>query len=191
MTVRPDDGDRGEDQYLTHRQHRVAHDLSGQQRSGRDRGDEQLNHARLLLLHDALGDRAAEQRCGEQEDDAEADRHEVAEGGVAVVGVEELHGRHLRECQEQLRRRIGLRDDREAQRRGRVAHDCGIDLARGDEGLGLSAVGDVRDVEVRSFGHVLSSVAGDRDRSARGVARRDAAPYDQCQRSDEQDRAWR
>ena len=185
----PDDRDRGEHQDLPHREDRVADHLAGQQRPHRDRRDEQLDDARLLLFDDALRDRAAEQRRREQEHDAEADRDEVAQAPRPSVGVEQLDRRQLREREQQLRRRARVGDDREA----RAARTESATIAAStspelDERLGLGAVGDIGDVEARARPARTAAASGV---TATGVPARatglEAAPDHERERAEEQD----
>ncbi|MDQ0728043.1 hypothetical protein QFZ21_003043 [Microbacterium sp. W4I20] len=85
----PDRGDRRQCEDLTHRQDGVADDLSGEQRAGRHGRQQHFDDAGLLLLHHALCDRAAEGRGGHHEDQAEADRDEVAQDPGRRGGLED------------------------------------------------------------------------------------------------------
>ena len=156
----PDDRDRGEDQDLPHREDRVADHLAGQERAHRDRRDQQLDDAGLLLFDDALRDRAAEQRRREQEHDAEADGDEVARGRrCPSSGFSSSTGGSCASCSSSC---VGADDsaiDREARRRRRVADDRRVDVAALDEGLAPRRGRRLRDVEPVDALHVLLRVA--------------------------------
>ena len=105
---------------LSEREHAVAEDLSGQECAHRDRRDEDLDDAGLLLLHHALGDAHPERQADEVEDDGEA---EPDPDHRATVGVRR---------REQIDRRLdGERGD----------HRVGSRGVGGDRHLGCGTVG--------------------------------------------------
>ncbi|MBG9890992.1 hypothetical protein ABE10_31560, partial [Bacillus toyonensis] len=142
-----DHRDRGEGEDLRHREDRVADHLPGEQGPGRDRRDEELDHASLLLLHHALRDRAAERGRRHEEHDAEADGDEVAQERVRRRRFEDLHLRRLRERHHERLRGLLEHDDPVAERRIVARDERGLHGAIPDQPLGFRGVGRLGDLD--------------------------------------------
>ena len=167
--------------------------LAGEERPHRDRRDEQLDDAGLLLFDDALRDRRrrrATRRAGTRRRSRCADDVRAGAGVAVGSGFRRSTGGSWRQLQHELRRCRGVGDDGET----RAATTGSPTIAASTSPSATSASAAARSAaSVTSHAlrvrDVLLGVRGHRDRRARRVLRLEPAPDRRVPgRSEEQDR---